>query len=219
MTLEAEMRKVLLALLPLVTSLSGEAQAVEIHLTADPSGTMTTLEVSDSYVPFDVYLVADGFGAGETFLGFEVGVDFGSFQYAGGVVLGQTLGGSSWLNIGGGTGNLIVGTAGPVSGEPLLLATLSLLPAGPTYWFNDVLISLGPSSPSDVGGMGPALLNAEGEIELFSFASNLLLNPVDLPAPPLHESTDGTPVPEPSILGLIGLGLVALGFARGRRAN
>ena len=103
----------------------------------------------------------------------------------------------------------------PTAPEPVLLATYTAMIPGPAL---DILISLGPSTPSSVGGM-PAYVNQNtAPVFPFTFASSLVINPVQLSAPPLHGPDDEQPpIPEPASLSLLGLGGLAL-FRRRRTA-
>jgi hypothetical protein len=181
---------------------------LHLSLTPDLSGS-PTVGVADQFVPFSVYVVADGLsGAGvATIGGAEWSLVFPSELLQVGLALPVEA-----LNLGT-PPSVIMGLNPPILtiSEPVLLATYTVLPVAVLP--ADTLLTLGPSSPSSVGGSGPAYVDgASFDVAPFSYTSDVLLNQSAAPTPELYPV-----IPEPTSLALLGLGALALGCVRRQR--
>ncbi|UCG73964.1 MAG: PEP-CTERM sorting domain-containing protein [Chromatiales bacterium] len=196
----------------LLGQLPAHANAVsfnpQLHLssssTFDPA--TSTVGTFATNVPFDVYVIADNFTDTTGLSGFEFslgGVPAEFFLLSTVLPAGAVNFGSVY--------NFLVGLSAPIANTgPVVLATLTFLPIAP---LNDVLLTLGPATPSSFGGSAPgyAAGNPENLIP-FNFTSDLLLNQVSEPTPP------GAPVPVPAAVWLFGSALGLLGWLRRKQA-
>ena len=196
------------AVIAAVVCCVGVASATEIHVVADLAGTQTTMNVFP-VTPFLFHIVADEFPADDTTVrGHEFSVDTSQLTVAGGLVITRVLPAGS-LNVGSGD-NFIVGVnpAFPTAPEPVLLATYQAVVFGSIH---DVLISVGASTPSSFGGLTGGYVDQDLNLTPFTYASPLLLNPFQLPAPPLHDpGEEEPPIPEPGSCALMLLGCAGL---------
>ena len=191
--------------LTLLTSATADAQPY-IHLSSTPdlSGS-PTLVSSTPFVPFNIYVVADGFS--EAGIGGIAGAEWSLNLPVGFSSVGLTLPPGA-INVGS-IDNVISGFGGVLT-EPAVIGTYSIVNFAGFQVF-DGLMTLGPSTPSSVDGTGPVYLDNFNSVENFSFSSGLRINKVFEDTPELY------PIPEPATLSLLTLGSLALVMGRRRK--
>ena len=175
--------------------------------TFDPA--TDTVGTFTAFVPFEIYVIADNFTDTSGINGYEFSLF--SPDYASFADFGLVLNPVTAVNFGTAPLNNIVGTGDtlPNSGQ-VILATWTLFPLAN---INDVVFTLGASTPSSGSGAEPAWVNSTFDLYDFGFSSDLLLNQVQAPTPP------GSPVPIPAAVWLFGSGLLGLvGIARRKKA-
>jgi len=159
-------------------------------------------------VPFNVFVTGDNFTDTNGIGGVEWGLS--GLPVGTWFILSFTLE-SGGVNLSSTNTNVIAGYPSPLDNTgSALLGTYQILPTTT----EEVLLKLGPSSPSSFGGAGPGWAQgANPEIlHQFAFASDLLLNQSTMDTPP------GSPVPVPAAVWLFGSGLLGLiGIARRKK--